>query len=487
MHVGIQAYKNLFYIYRPPRERGETSTQQIENNFTRAIAILIDPGNIFMDEKLCGDWKYSAEIIDKILLLDPPESLKEIKKDLGKVRYVSLQTFASGNGSEDSNKNCILDAILHFENGNIGIESKIKSEAIGEVDEQLKNEKENLEGMFSNPQLVLLAPKNVIAKLDKEPAIHHVSWEKIHSNVEKYLGGGGIPKDKKFILEQFNQYLEMNGMADKWVGLDFDLIGQNEYSGKIKQKLTDFLQQMRNKTPELTGFEIESKRRSKEAQKERKNRSVEEVLWDSLYDPKIRKADLKEIPHYTLGADKSGLQFSLTVEGTEAPKLLIRGMLQSNGRNELLGSISDLEVDVVTPKKDPYFFFCSWSHIDYGRNFTETILETKVPIYRKTTMETKKPHRYVEKHHPATTLLRKEAIDNLLNDLERQATHNKKDNSSPENKRYSYLRITLNIPKDLLEEMTWDNQVGTVCELSKPLWQIYPKWVRWWQTGKTLR
>lgn len=457
----MDKHKNIFYFYKSPTRNSESTKsdqKQIEDNFTKALVNLLDPGNLgpIKRENREKCEKFLTEVVLSCLS-EPPDL-----SSLGELQGVHLQKSTCGKTSEGTRR---LDAIIEFESGLIGVESKVDSP----IDpSQLRAEFDNLSSGGKRAFLILLAKTQTInnLKIDEiHSQIFFVSWEDIYESLKRYLKScKSTTITDQFLAPQFKEYLELSGMVRQLTEWDFEKIqsGQSEaLAGKLKSLLTEI-----NTKMALPGFEHAPGG---------KKVPNEKVVWASLFEPELRKitktTKLNQIPHFTADLSADGVTISLSIE-SRGPVRRLGEYLLKKRKTEFLEVIKNLERegDVLLPawetnEKSVFSIYFEDSK-KHGRFGEEVLSRTLVPIYQKSTYSGTAP---ATKYHNNVPELRAECVAHILEEMYKI----KKEDSS----HYYWFRIRSHVPKKLIvDKNTLGSQADIIVEKSGPIFESYKMW-----------
>jgi len=204
----LDPHKNIFYYYRGPSKRQEEDIiydKQIEDNTTKALINCFENSSNNLLKHFIDYFSLNLDSDSK------PQYLLQVS--MSKSRP---------------------DAEIKTVNSSIYIESKVTA---GINEEQLNNHLKEL----SNKDTLLLITANSNGQRIKGKNIEHINWSDIHKCFKKYESKD---KKEKFIIEEFNKYLEVIGLTD-FTGFnsdDFDFFVNmiEDYKPIVKNKLDKF-------------------------------------------------------------------------------------------------------------------------------------------------------------------------------------------------------------------------------------------------------
>ena len=201
-------HKNIFYYYRGPSKKQEEDIiydKQIEDNTTKAFINCLEycDNNLFKQfiDYFNLKFKYSSK----------PQYLLQVSKSKSRP-----------------------DAQIKAVDSSIYIESKV---AAGISSEQLYNHLKEL----NKNDILLLITTNTNDKIVERKNLKHIKWSDIHKCFSSYE-----PKSskEKFILNQFNNYLEVIGLSEfnGFTNDDFDFFINviEDYKPIVRNKLEKF-------------------------------------------------------------------------------------------------------------------------------------------------------------------------------------------------------------------------------------------------------
>ncbi len=421
----IDPHKNIFYSYRGPNR--EKSEAQLENNLTKAFINLLDPQN------LSTSVGKRPSRISKSLFGNKGNL---IRKPLGKLVQVGLQPNLSYSRP---------DALLIFENGTIGIESKISAKIQNsQINEHLKGLQD-----YGNARLIVLAPSSQIEtfKISNEK-VTMVSWEKLYSKIEEYQAKIKTHNKESFLVQQFLEYLRLLGMVNYFVKEDFKSIENDADTSYLKSKLRKFAELLQKRNDTLKNLEL-PKKENKE-------------LWTIITKAKETKNSPRYV-HFTLWLHEYGIRIFLNSQKRDCPKRLAKRLLEDTIFEEFWEKIRDLQRQ-DTKEVSYEIILQSQRKFGQGDKNYEPIFETRMPL-----SDLKRQSSRYRKMHDDSEEKRKIILREMLRQI--QSSQNlPRETYKP----YLFFRISCDVSTSvLLEGDNLDQQAKIFLEKSKKLIQLY--------------
>ncbi len=230
--------ENLFWFYRGQKDADESDDAQLENNFTKALFIVLKNCPNFRVDFLSKFFRLKTKSSDKLDFEMQTNKPKKIRPDKKTILFILAPEKSGVNDKKNKNRYSIPDGWIFTNKGNILVEVKIS-------------------GNISEAQL--RKHERIIGKKLKRV---YRTWEQLASflKVRKTENDSEI---ERFLLRQFNQFLEVEGMSTFSGFTEEDLNFFNREPGKdqetkhtVRRKFENFrkLIQIHRKLPKKLKF-----------------------------------------------------------------------------------------------------------------------------------------------------------------------------------------------------------------------------------------
>jgi hypothetical protein len=425
----MDPHKNIFYYYRgQTSKKDNTNDKQLENNLTKALINVLDPGNLDLVTENGSD--LASELFSEM-----------IGEDTGKLRQVKMQ---EGVGKRT------LDVVLSFENTTVGVESKFGAKI------SLLQLNEELEGIANrdNPKVVIIAHSDQIdenRELWKNPNFKPFSWQQIYDFFENKVKVRDIQNPEQiFLLKQYLEYMRLMHMTGKFTKEDFDAVANTDMVDKgIKDLFGNFAKEVQVQLPRIQKFNI-----SKEPSKH---------LWITFTKKAKKAKEANNEPHFTSHLNRDGIDMMFNAESRSCPKNIARILIGDNSRptpkfEEFWKKVKSLENSGKSSVCK--IIFMKVKKLRQGEQNEEPIFKTEMELKNKS--ETNPKYR---QQHEDTEKRRKEYLIEILRhirDMENDSSH------------YVWFRISCLVKKDeLLGKDSLKEQAKVFIEHVEPITGFY--------------
>ncbi|GEM_PF-6596656 len=180
--------ENLFWFYRGQKDTSESDDAQLENNFTKALFIILKNCPHFRVDFLSKFFRFKLNLSDKLDFEMQTAKPRKISLDKKTILFVLAPEKSEIDSKKTKNRHSIPDGWIFTNKGNILVEVKIA-------------------GKISEAQL--LKHEKIIGKRLKRV---YTTWEQL-TNFLKERKTRDDSEIERFLLRQFNQFLEVEGMS----------------------------------------------------------------------------------------------------------------------------------------------------------------------------------------------------------------------------------------------------------------------------------